>query len=285
MTEIEKSLNEVFEKIKLNSINIEFDNDNSRKLSIGTSKLGGKPDLPKNFEWYYFTGESQLTDEVANRPLSFLAQINCEEAKQYDIDSRLPKKGMLYFFYELESMVWGFDPKDKGCAKAFYFNGDMSDLKRTDFPPDMQEEYKLPELKMNFFSKYNVPNFEEYDKNDNNDLWEEYDNFKEEMGYVQEEISTKLLGYSDNIQGDMLLDCELVANGLYCGDSTGYESPEIKHHKKNSNRWKLLFQLDSVEKDDFELMFGDSGRIYFFIKEDDLKNSNFENVWLILQCY
>jgi uncharacterized protein YwqG len=101
MTEIEKSLNEVFEKIKLNSINIEFDNDNSRKLSIGTSKLGGKPDLPKNFEWYYFTGESQLTDEVANRPLSFLAQINCEEAKQYDIDSRLPKKGMLYFFYEL----------------------------------------------------------------------------------------------------------------------------------------------------------------------------------------
>jgi len=41
--------------------------------------------------------------------------------------------------------------------------------------------------------------------------------------------------------------------------------------------------MDTVESDDYELMFGDSGHIYFWIKKEDLKNKNFDNVWLILQ--
>ncbi|MCD2347047.1 DUF1963 domain-containing protein [Clostridium guangxiense] len=31
-------------------------------------------------------------------------------------------------------------------------------------------------------------------------------------------------------------------------------------------------------------MFGDCGEIYFYIRKADLKDKNFENVWLILQC-
>ncbi|KMV74442.1 hypothetical protein FSCG_02162 [Fusobacterium vincentii 4_1_13] len=31
-------------------------------------------------------------------------------------------------------------------------------------------------------------------------------------------------------------------------------------------------------------MFGDCGYIYFWIKKEDLKSKNFDNVWLILQC-
>ena len=38
-------------------------------------------------------------------------------------------------------------------------------------------------------------------------------------------------------------------------------------------------------KDGFELMFGDCGRIYFYIRKEDLRNRNFENVWLSLQCF
>ena len=37
--------------------------------------------------------------------------------------------------------------------------------------------------------------------------------------------------------------------------------------------------------DKLEIMFGDAGTIYFYIKEDDLKNCNFDNIWCILQCY
>ena len=60
---------------------------------------------------------------------------------------------------------------------------------------------------------------------------------------------------------------------------------EKERFAEASKEWTLLLQLDTVEKDDFELMFGDCGRIYFYILKEDLKNKNFENTWLILQCY
>ena len=54
--------------------------------------------------------------------------------------------------------------------------------------------------------------------------------------------------------------------------------------KKASKDWILLFQMDTVESDNYELMFGDCGHLYFWIKKEDLANKNFENIWLILQC-
>lgn len=44
-------------------------------------------------------------------------------------------------------------------------------------------------------------------------------------------------------------------------------------------------EFETIEDNDFELMFGDCGRIYYFIKKDELKKKNFDSSWLILQCY
>ena len=49
--------------------------------------------------------------------------------------------------------------------------------------------------------------------------------------------------------------------------------------------WILLMQMSELEIGDYGLYFGDSGKIYFNIRKEDLKNKNFDNVWLILQCY
>lgn len=278
------SILEKAEKVKLNSIVINTDTEQLGEVPVGASKIGGRPDLPIDFQWFYFKGVSNLTDELKARPLSFLAQINCEKISKYDLDKRLPDKGMLYFFYELESMPWGFDPKDKGCARVFYYSGDISELVRTDFPADLENEYRIPEMGLSFTSKYNVPDYEELFSEYNTVSWEEYDEALEDAGYLDLEKSTKLLGYADTIQGEMLLECELVTNGLYCGDSTGYDSPKRKKLEQNKEQWKLLFQLDTEENGNYELMFGDCGRIYYYIKEDDLINGIFENTWLILQC-
>ena len=40
----------------------------------------------------------------------------------------------------------------------------------------------------------------------------------------------------------------------------------------------------TVENGDFELMFGDCGRIYFYIRREDLAQRRFDRVWLIQQC-
>ena len=40
---------------------------------------------------------------------------------------------MLYFFYELETEEWGYELKNKGCAKVFYYE-DTSNFELIDFP-------------------------------------------------------------------------------------------------------------------------------------------------------
>ena len=67
--------------------------------------------------------------------------------------------------------------------------------------------------------------------------------------------ANKLLGYSDNIQGEMELECELVTNGLYCGNASGYTDPKRKMLEPNAKKWRLLLQIDSNEENG--MMWGD----------------------------
>lgn len=270
------NLNLVFNEIKKNAIKVDFKTKCKKELPLGTSKFGGNPDVPTDFEWFYYKGQDSF-GEIKSRPLSFLAQINCKEVRKYDKDNLLPQKGMIYFFYELSTMTWGSYPHDKGSARVFYFDGDITELKRTDFPDDLQEKFKLPEMKLDFSKKYDLPDYEEFIKIYDYKDWDKYDEMRSFNGYMQNESAGKLLGYADLIQGEMLLNCEMVLMENYNCDISQITPDEL-------NEWQLLFQLDSVTTDDFELMFGDCGRIYFYIRKEDLKNCNFDNCWLILQC-
>ena len=269
------------------SIRIELESQTKAEYPIGVSKIGGNPDLPSGFEWFYYQGKT-YEGITENRPLSFLAQINCEEASKYDEESILPTNGMLYFFYELATMTWGFDPKDRGSAKVYFFPGNTSELHRTEFPSDLLEAYRIPEIIISFSSKKELPDFEEfieYHDGFNYKQWDDYDKAKYKIIPESEEDSiTKLLGYANLIQNGMLLQCELTANGIYTGNSDGY-SKVTKQQKENSSKWQLLFQLDSIRTKTYEMLWGDVGRIYFYIKSDDLKEQNFDDTWLILQCY
>ena len=51
--------------------------------SVYRSKFGGNPATPAGFEWPRFDAEN-YDGETANRPLSFLCQINLEEISAYD---------------------------------------------------------------------------------------------------------------------------------------------------------------------------------------------------------
>ena len=268
------------------SIRITYDEKFIGECPIGSSKIGGRPDLPSDFQWSSFYGKD--CDYVADtRPLSFLAQINLEEINSYDKEDLLPPNGMLYFFYDLATMTWGFDPHDRGSSRVYYYTGDVSELKRTEFPSKLLEEYRLPEMPITFSTKADLPYYDEFcewHSQCSPKEWEEYYRVVAEMGFDSEEDKiSKLLGYADLVQGSMLLECELTAN---CTNPDmpilfSTASPQQKEHSK---KWTLLFQLDSIETKDYELLWGDVGRIYYYINADDLKEQNFNNCWLILQC-
>lgn len=42
--------------------------------------------------------------------------------------------------------------------------------------------------------------------------------------------------------------------------------------------------MGTIETENSVIMFGDCGHIYFWIRKQDLKERNFDKVWLILQC-
>lgn len=282
----------MLETSKRNAILINYSEDENReKLPKGTSKIGGKPDLPKDFQWFYYKGED-YKKIVENRPLSFLMQINCEEVHKYDKESLLPEKGMLYFFYELFTMTWGFSPQDRGSAKVFYYDGEIEDLVSTDFPEDMEKDCIIPESKINFESMndYPIDFLDYYDVDDSDEEMErkekEFEKELEELGYKAD--TTKLLGHPELIQGEYWEECEGVARkNIYYGSAPiKYGSDEIKKSiKENAKDWILLMQMSELEIGDYGLYFGDSGKIYFNIRKEDLKNKNFDDVWLILQCY
>lgn len=276
-------------------------------LDVAASRMGGVPAVPPGFVWPQYTfkfseyrGKApNRSDEPVTVPLSFLAQINMKDVAELDEENLLPKTGVLCFFYELNTMQWGFDPKDKGCARVFYFPNE-SELTRAEYPDGLEEECRFPEYALAFKKHVSLPGEYEYDQyvdfeNDEDDDEDEnaYDECRVALGYDEaeldeenEEYITKLLGYPDVIQNPMEEECEYVSRGFYMGSCLPGLVPEERAKvEEAAKEWRLLFQMASVEEKDFDLMFDDVGSIYFWIKKEDLRNCNFDKAWLILQSY
>ena len=271
-----RGLERVSEKISeniRNSVRLISHSVKEEKIGLGKTKIGGKPDVPNGFVW----------PEWKTRPLSFIAQINLSEVAKYDTEKLLPTTGILYFFYETNQETWGFDPEDIGSWKVIYLDGVMSDLKRIDFPEDLDKEDIFKACRVDIKSEMSLPAFESaYIEALDLDCDEEdaYFDFCEEKN--DDEIINKIMGNPDQIQDDMMLQCQLASNGIFCGDDSESNNPRVEELKKGMKDWRLLLQIDSDENCD--MMWGDVGRIYFWIKTEDLKNRNFDKVWMVLQC-
>lgn len=274
----------IFETLRKNEIPITT--RKSQNTSPIRSKFGGRPAVPADFEWPRFEGEN-FDGEVASRPLSFLCQIDLTEVHKYDKENLLPERGLMLFFYEQNTMCWGFDPADAGCARVYYFE-DTGALAPAEFPDDLDDEYKVREYDLAFEAKASYPSFEELECHSDADPdWDDYEEAAEKLGYDIDCERHKLLGYANAVQGEMLTECERVTRGLYCGNPESYEKTS-EDEKADIDRaatdWILLFQLASIQEDDYELMFGDLGDLYFYIRKQDLAERNFDKVWLVLQC-
>lgn len=89
------------------------------KLFAGSSKLFGNPDVWDGFEWPHIEENGEKYD------LTFLCQINCTEVSALDKEDRLPKTGILYFFYDLDTMP---ETSDSRSARVLWYNGELSAL-------------------------------------------------------------------------------------------------------------------------------------------------------------
>lgn len=232
-----------------------------------SSKIGGKPDLPHNFEWFR---------NSSGTPLACLLQLNLSEVPIYENDDFLPKSGILYLFYDIENHPWDSDDDENGFA-VYYYNGDLNELCPTDFPEEtdsdcayagcVDENCIVDEYRINFISKKDLPDYEDFTLlSEDGDYIEDYEDERDAvLGYDSLEYSDgyfKLGGYSNCIQ-----------NGV----SEEFDDDYVQ-----------LFQLCSLAGDYMDgrgFMFGDGGKLYFYIDRKDLAECRFDKVRFVLQCY
>ena len=245
-------------------------------LVVGASKLGGTPDLPDGFNWPVFRG----------KPQHFVLQVNLADiAGMTSLKGQLPKSGLLSFFYDLEEQPWGYDPAAIDGFHVSYFQN-CAELRRQvtqpaleEFALELREEITLPGL------GHRTANALTCSNTWTDDMYDAYSVLVADLGSTTPGRSGgkhRLLGHSENIQGDMQLEAQLVTNGLYCGNASGYEDPRRESLEQHAEDWMLLLQLDSDDMGNF--MWGDSGMLYYWIRKQDLHELRFDRVWMTLQC-
>lgn len=252
-------------------------------IPLGTSKLGGAPDLPDDIAWPSWCGYDQ----------SFIAQINLAELSS---PSPLPSSGLLSFFYTLGAMYeegerFYADPNT--CQIIYTKAEDMDRLHRKMIPTALAQDSILRPNRVSYIPQLCVPTSESaylesmglgFDASLNKEDYQKYwsvflEQFRER--WQSDEYIHRLLGHPDQIQGDMQIHCEMLKRRVPWND---LKKPEMRQQiVESAIKWRLLLQIDS-EEEKTGVMFGDVGRLYFWIHEDDLSSERFDRVICEMQC-
>jgi uncharacterized protein YwqG len=222
-------------------------------------------------EWPTFRG----------RPQSFIAQVNLAEVTGLAGTEVLPGSGLLSFFYDAEQSIWGFDPSDRDGWRVLY--APTGDLHRSAFPATLADEGRYAEQRLRPRPDATLVPWESSDLDALGLESGEVDAYVEVLDGLgsSDHLIHRLLGHPDPIQGDMQLECQMASNGIYCGGSDR-EDPREAALRPGAASWRLLLQIDSEE--DAGMMWGDVGRLYYWMHRDDLAARRFDAAWCILQC-
>ena len=233
----------------------------------GFSKLGGTPSWPKTFSWPTWQDE----------PLQFIAQLDLSTIETLPDGVEMPRKGHLYFFMDPEQLEWQDD--DQNAWRVLYHDGGGSVFDTCSWPDDLDDAYRLPEKNV---SPSIVPTYPDTFDDVVQDMDLSERQHEEHMALSREPFDSgpchQMFGHANPIQvNGMALQCQEMTLDFDPDDEEGF-----RKFKEGADDWLLLLQVDSDT--DLNLVWGDVGRIYYWIRKEDLAKGRFENVWVILQC-
>ncbi|WP_328996642.1 YwqG family protein [Kribbella sp. NBC_01245] len=237
---------------------------------LGASRLGGRPDLPAKTAWPDWDGV----------PLAFIAQIDLADTHSFDAEGALPARGLLSFFYETETAVWGSDPKDRG-GWAVLFTPPGAQLVRREPPSGLSvggrfEALRLRPVPTFTFVPCESAEFEALEISPEDAFT--YSGVLDRLGDEPPAVVHRLLGHPDPLQGDMQLMCQMASQGF-----DGYQDQSQVGLTEGARDWRLLLQVDS--QPEIGMSWGDAGRLYFWMHKDQLADQEWSASWVALQCH
>ena len=265
---------EIREVIKINLIP-------DTKVSITSSNVAGVFYLPKN---------QDIPTNNKGEQLMFLAQINCEELPENNI---YPKHGIIQFWIFGGDWDMGYDyknPTSDNNKRVIYYptieeyfsEEELVDLYK---PKKDNDELLTPicegepfAMSFELYGQWILPTDFRFDDNFLQ-KWNEYfpDKQLESFRDMYDETDEDL--FYDTIEKlDIDEHTQIGGYGYFTqSDPRMYDS--LKDYTE------LLFQLDShYAKDDYEILWGDSGVGNFFATKEQLKNLDFTKCLYSWDC-
>lgn len=236
----------------------------------GASRLGGAPEM---------SGDWPRAD---GRPMSLVAQLDLAEVRSAGGPEWLPANGRLLFFYDLDASPWGLGPEDAG---TFLVRHETSPAAALPPPADLDADAVFPACPVRFEAALSYPNAERAGVDWSNFPGRAEGQLERLLEALEPaEPAHQVGGYALAVQDDEMDEqCQLVTNGLYLGGGDAYSTAEAEALRPGAADWRLLLQIDSDGK--AGMMWGDAGRLYFWVREQDARAGDFSKAWVILQCY
>jgi uncharacterized protein YwqG len=229
------------------------------------SKLGGAPELPAGSAWPVAHGA----------PRAFVGQFDLAEIRAAGGLDWLVGEGRLYAFNESDGFgaaddtLLLYSPEPPGPAVAF--PGTLSrNLRFGERRVEFRRMTSLPSLEW-LGVEATAPQISGPELDEIGDL--------PERAYA-EEPQHRIGGYPAEIQDEqMQVSCEYLARGL----EHDYREPVTDDIRGASKDWRLLLQIDSDPK--LKMNWGDGGRLYVLIREQDARAGDFSKTVSLWQTY
>ena len=247
----------------------------SDNLKIGSSKIGGKPDLPKNISW------PKLNDSH----LVFCAQYNVSELEKFDVENLLPKKGIFHIFIGINE-EWNEFSMKQNDTKIF-FTENTENLERKEYPTSFNLERIVEPAEIEYFESITIPDDENYKLFYFNDKYEDFyfHFYQDTEEYIAEELNSftdnmhQILGEDRSVQSSVVY--EFSRNELNITDEDYAE--KWNEILENSKTFTNLIQLDCMDSNTNLSKFGGSGVFYIGLKTKELQDKNFNNLIISFQ--
>jgi uncharacterized protein YwqG len=217
------------------------------------TRLGGAPNMPADIAW---------PTRRSGDPHSFLAQLDLARLGICD-GLPLPGSGSLFFFCDAEYLPAGSDPCDVNDGiKVVHTPTSLSDNGLRMPPPGLNAEYVFKSFSLKPTLDLTAPA---------QDTWE---------------IECLHLSDAESCAYGELFAQVCASNGSV--HRIGGHPNLVQYSQleftggAGATDWRLLLQLDS--ENDAGMVWGDQGRLYFMIREQDLKSLSFEKAWMDWQC-
>jgi uncharacterized protein YwqG len=271
------------------------------------NRLGGRPNLPPEIAWPMWD----------NEPLAFISQLDLATLPHLP-GLEMPRAGSLFFFYE--GLGYGFEGPPANFRRVFFSEQPSCSFPLRDLPGNLDSELQLRAVHLARAPVTDsIPGGEDTlldllaltgDERTSYDAFlEEWDaahpKFKPgtplsgypswvQMGSDMQRICDeqrhlnpgvhRVGGYQDCVQfADPKMEAYLTSRGHDTKDVSTWEEPQRTEALREALEWQLLLQVDSEFNAD--IAWGDSGRLYFLIHKDDLRERRFEKTFLTMQSH